>query len=68
MGRLINGITDHLTEILIGLIEFCLKHMFDDINNGMKGIITLVAIGPASLMPDAFKIVKEYLGQSLSVH
>ncbi len=58
MGRLINGITDHLTEILIGLIEFCLKHMFDDINNGMKGIITLAAIGPASLMPDAFKIVK----------
>ena len=58
MGRLLNGITDHYTQILIGLIEFCLKHMFDDINKGMSMVVVLAGSGPAKLMPDAFKIIK----------
>ena len=58
MGRLLNGITNHLSEVLIGLIEFCLKHMFDDINNGMKMVVALAGVGPGALMPEAFKIVK----------
>jgi hypothetical protein len=58
MGRLLNGISDHLAEVLIGLIEFCLKHMFEDINNGMKMVVALAGVGPGVLMPEAFKIIK----------
>ena len=58
MGRLLTGITEHYSELLIGLIEFCFKHMFEDINEGMKMVVVLAGSGPAKLMPDAFAMIK----------
>ena len=59
MGRLIQAITDHYSQLLIGIIEFCLKHMFEDINNGMKYVTLLAGQGPAVLMPEAFDMIKK---------
>ena len=42
----------------IGIIEFCLKHMFEDINNGMVLVMALASQGPAALMPEAFTMIK----------
>ena len=61
MSKLITALTDHFTEILIGIIEFCLKHMFQDVNNGMKLVIVLAGKGPGTLMPEAFEMIKSYL-------
>ena len=59
MSKLITALTDHFTEILIGIIEFCLKHMFQDVNNGMKMVIVLAGKGPGALMPEAFEMIKK---------
>ncbi len=59
MSKLITALTDHFTEILIGIIEFCLKHMFQDVNNGMKMVIILAGKGPGALMPEAFEMIKK---------
>ncbi len=59
MSKLITALTDHFTEILIGIIEFCLKHMFQDVNNGMKLVIVLAGKGPGALMPEAFEMIKK---------
>ncbi len=59
MSKLITALTDHFTEILIGIIEFCLKHMFQDVNNGMKMVIILAGKGPGAVMPEAFEMIKK---------
>ena len=59
MDRLINGISDYLSEVLIGLIEFCLKNMFTDINEGMINVVILAGYGPGTLMPEAYEMIKK---------
>ena len=59
MGRLINGISDYIAEILIGIIEFCIKHMFTDINEGMGLVMALAGQGPGTLMPEAYEMIKK---------
>ena len=59
MSKLITALTDHFTEILIGIIEFCLKHMFQDVNNGMKTVVFLAGKGPGAIMPEAFEMIKK---------
>ena len=58
MARLFQLIMDFYSQTLIGIIEFCLKHMFEDINNGMTLVMALASTGPAALMPEAFTIIK----------
>ena len=59
MSKIITALTDHFTEILIGIIEFCLKHMFQDVNNGMKMVVLLAGKGPGAIMPEAFEMIKK---------
>ena len=59
MARLIQMFMDFYSQSLIGIIEFCLKHMFEDINNGMITVMALASRGPAYLMPEAFTMIKE---------
>ena len=59
MNKLINGISEYLTEVLIGLIEFCLKNMFTDVNEGMKNVVVLAGYGPGTLMPEAYEMIKK---------
>lgn len=59
MGRLIQAISDHYSQLLIGIIEFCLKHMFQDINDGIVYVTLLAGKGPGVIMPEAFNIIKQ---------
>ena len=59
MGRLIQAINDQCSELLIGIIEFCLKHMFLDINNGMKYVVAFAGKGPGVMLPEAFEMIKK---------
>lgn len=59
MGRLIQAITDHYSQLLIGIIEFCLKHMFQDINDGMKYVVAFAGKGPGIMLPEAFAMIKQ---------
>lgn len=59
MDRLINGISEYISEVLIGLIEFCLKNMFTDINEGMVKVVFLAGFGPGTLMPEAYEMIKK---------
>lgn len=58
MARLLQLIMDFYSQTLVGIIEFCLKHMFEDINNGMVLVMALASKGPAVLMPEAFTMIK----------
>lgn len=58
MTRIIDGFADFLKEILIGLIEFLLKGMFTDVNEGMKYAVAFAGSGVAKIMPEAFDIIK----------
>ncbi len=58
MDRLINSFGEYLSEVLIGLIEFCLKNMFTDINDGMAMVVVLAGYGPGELMPEAYTMIK----------
>ncbi len=59
MGRIIQALSDNTSQLLIGIIEFCLKHMFQDINNGMVFVMAMAGKGPAVLMPEAFLMIKQ---------
>ena len=59
MSKLVTAITDHFSQILIGIIEFCLKHMFKDVNDGMALVVLLAGKGPGVIMPEAFDIIKK---------
>lgn len=59
MSKLVTAITDHFSQILIGIIEFCLKHMFQDVNDGMALVVLLAGKGVGVVMPEAFKIIKQ---------
>lgn len=59
MGRLIQAINDHYSQLLIGIIEFCLKHLFEDINKGMILVVALAGKGPGILLPEAFAMIKK---------
>ena len=58
-SRLVSSITNHYSQILIGIIEYCLKHMFGNINEGMTTVVFLAGKGPAVIMPEAFNMIKE---------
>ena len=58
MGRIIQAITDHYSMLLIGIIEYCIQHMFTDINEGMRLVVGLAGAGPGSTMPEAFAMIK----------
>ena len=59
MGRLIQSITDHYSQLLIGIIEYCIKNMFTDVNNGMKYVVLCAGKGPGVMLPEAFDIIKK---------
>jgi hypothetical protein len=59
MGKLIQAITDQYSQLLIGIIEYCLKNMFTDINNGMKYVVVFAGRGPGVTLPEAFEMVKK---------
>ena len=59
MGRLIQSITDHYSQLLIGIIEYCIKNMFTDVNNGMKYVVLCAGKGPGVALPEAFDIIKK---------
>ena len=58
MGRIIQAITDHYSTLLIGIIEYCIQHMFTDVNEGMRLVVVLAGAGPGSIMPEAFAMIK----------
>ena len=58
MNRLVTLLMDLLSQTLIGIIEFCIKHMFQDINDGMALVVNASANAPAALMPEAFTMIK----------
>ena len=58
MIRIIEALTEHYSILLIGIIEYCLQHMFTDLNDEMGLVISLAGAGPGSIMPDAFVMIK----------
>ena len=59
MGRLITAMMDHYNTLLIGIIEFCLKNMFTDVNDGMKYVVVFAGKGPGIVLPEAFEMIKK---------
>ncbi len=59
MGRIIQSLTDHYSQLLIGIIELCLKNMFTDVNNGMKYVVVFAGKGPGVALPEAFEMIKK---------
>lgn len=59
MGRLIQAMMDRYSMTLIGIIEYCIKNMFTDVNNGMKYVVVFAGKGPGVMLPEAFEIIKK---------
>lgn len=64
MNKLLELLTDKIGLILIGIIEFCLKNMFTEINDSVNIAVNTVLVGPMQFMPDTMHMIR-YLSENV---
>lgn len=59
MFNIFDAILNVYNEILIGIIEFCLKIMFEDLNKSVELLTAMAVAGPTNIFPEILEMINK---------